>query len=237
MFDSSLARQSARILLIDDHPLIRKGLAAVIGAAEELTVCGEASTAAEGLQLLVELNPDLIIVDLTLEDSHGLELMKQARQLRPNLRMLAVSMHDEAVFAERVLQAGAMGYVHKARATDEIVSAIRIVLAGRIYLSPEAADRLLRQVTTGGEVKPQNSVSTLSDRELAVFEMLGKGLTTRQIAEKLFLSHKTIETHRERIKKKLNLNNSAVLVKSAVEWVMQPTADMVHTASQSVIDD
>lgn len=223
MGEAAPDNSTVRILIIDDHPLIRKGLATVIDSVDRFSVCGEVAAASEALRLVLDQKPDLAIVDLTLEDGHGLELIKQIRNSDVETVTLAVSMHDESLFAERVLQAGAMGYVHKARALDEIVSAIEQVLTGRIYLSPEASDRILRQRTKGGEGKHQNSVELLSDRELSVFELIGQGLTTRQIAEKLFLSHKTVETHRERIKKKLGLENSAALVKHAVEWTMRET--------------
>lgn len=210
---------TCKILIVDDHPLVRKGLRSVIEQNEEYVVVGECSTTSEAIKLFEKLRPNLAIIDLTLEDGHGLDLIKKLAAMDDQLPMLAVSMHDENVFAERVLQAGAMGYVHKIRATEEINSAIRRVLNGRIYLSPDVSDQLLRQMTQGHE--SESGVEKLSDRELAVFQLIGQGQTTRQIAEKLFLSHKTVETHRERIKKKLHISNSIHLVKRAVEWVLE----------------
>lgn len=210
---------TCEILIVDDHPLVRKGLRSVIEQDPNYVVVGECSTTTEAIQLFQELRPNLAIIDLTLEDGHGLDLIKKLAALDPQLPMLAVSMHDENIFAERVLQAGAMGYVHKIRAIEEINSAIRRVLSGRIYLSPDVSDQLLRQMSNGYET--ESGVEKLSDRELAVFQLIGQGQTTREIAEKLFLSHKTVETHRERIKKKLHIENSIHLVKRAVEWMME----------------
>jgi DNA-binding NarL/FixJ family response regulator len=211
--------KTCEILIVDDHPLVRKGLRSVIEENKDYVVVGECSTTTEAIRLFEELRPSLAIIDLTLEDGHGLDLIKKLSAVDDQLPMLAVSMHDENVFAERVLKAGAMGYVHKIRATEEINAAIHRVLNGRIYLSPDVSDQLLRQMTQGHE--SESGVERLSDRELAVFQLIGQGHTTREIAGKLFLSHKTVETHRERIKKKLHIGNSIHLVKRAVEWVIE----------------
>ncbi len=210
---------SSRILIIDDHPLVRKGLIAAIRDEPDLEVCGETGTIREALHLIEELGPDLVIIDLMLEDGHGLDLIKQIHEKHESIHMLALSMHDESVFAERVLQAGALGFLHKSRAVDELASAIHRVLTGQVYLSTDASDRLLRKVTRGEPIRA--GVDKLSDRELAVFQYIGQGLTTREIADKLDLSHKTVETHRERIKRKLQLDNAAALTKRAVEWNME----------------
>lgn len=212
-----------RILLVDDHPVVRKGLASMIHQEADMTVVGDVGSAPEALKLMEELAPDLAVIDLTLKDGHGLDLIRVARQRFPALKLLAVSMHDEAVFAERVLHSGGQGYLNKETSLDNIVGAIRKVMGGETYLSPELAERLhlQRRRSGSGRAEPPTGVSILSDRELSVFEMIGHGLTTKQIAERLSLSHKTVETHRERIKKKLGLENGPALVKRAVEWVVQ----------------
>lgn len=230
---SSATPARVRILLVDDHPLVRKGLASVISSQADLQVVGEAGAATEAMRLIETERPDLVVIDLTLEDGHGLDLIRQSRQSFPGVRLLAVSMHDEALFAERVLQSGGQGYVHKARAADEIITAIRQILAGQTYLSPELAEQMGRKPRHGSSsVEAQQLPSTvgqLSNRELAVFEMIGQGWTTRQIADRLSLSHKTVETHRERIKRKLHLENGPALVKRAVEWIVQSRAGAEST--------
>lgn len=212
----------ARVLLVDDHPIVRQGLAMLINAEPDLMVCGEASTGAEALQLVRTTQPDLVMIDISLEDRSGVELIREIRAMAGELPMLALSMHDESLYAERVLRAGGRGYVMKQEATEKLLTAIRRVLAGEIYLSPRMSTRLLGQLASaapGGDVSP---ISRLTDRELEVFTMIGRGLSTREIAEKLFLSVKTVEAHREHIKEKLGLRSSVELVRHAVQFNLAP---------------
>lgn len=213
----------ARILVVDDHPVVRFGLREMLSHEPDLDVCGEAASASEALSLLDSLTPDVAIIDLSLRGTSGLELIKQIRNRRPEVKMLVSSMHDEALFAERALQAGAMGYVQKREAVDEIAGALRRVLEGKIYLSSEMTQRLLgktARVASGEKAAPVLGVASLSDRELEVFSLIGEALTTQQIAERLHLSVKTIESHRENIKRKLDLANTNELIRRAVEWTL-----------------
>jgi len=210
----------ARILIIDDHPIVRRGLAELIRDQPDLEVCGEAADATNAITLVAETDPDLVIVDISLAGTNGIEFIKLIKAKDPGRRMLVASMHDEVVYAERALRAGALGYVTKEAASHEIIRAIRDVLAGHIYLSRRASEAALRRIVTGagGSGSP---VAGLSDRELEVMEQIGRGVTTRQIAERLHLSVKTVETHRERIKTKLGLRNATELVRWSVQWVLE----------------
>ena len=215
-------KRGARILLVDDHPVVRHGLAQLINEARDLHVCGQASNVAEALEMVASQRPDLVVVDICLQNANGIELIKQIKaQYDDEVKMLVSSMHDESVFAERALQAGAMGYVSKEEATEKIVTAIRQVLEGRTFLSGRMTERLVRRVTHGEAPAVTNSIDTLSDRELEVFELMGRGWTTRKIASELHLSPKTIETYRQHIKTKLGLQNTSELVVRAAEWVLQ----------------
>lgn len=214
----------ARILIIDDHPIVRRGLAGLINEADDLTVCGEADSLTQGLTQLRELKPSLALVDLSLGDGHGLELIKQARAEGLTTRLLVVSMMDESLYADRVLRAGAEGYLRKEEATENIVTAIREVLIGKVYLSATATARVLNQVATKDGVE-KTPIETLSDRELEVFELLGSGLSSREIAERLELSVKTVETYREKIKAKLSLKNGTELTRHAIHFVMERATD------------
>jgi len=212
-------RGQRRVFIVDDHPLVRRGLASLVGDEPQLTICGETGTMDGALLQILEARPDLVIIDLSLRDGHGLDLIKQVHDADSSIKTLALSIHEAAIFAERSLQAGAAGYLNKSCANEELALAIRQILDGRIYLSAPDSDRLLRRVSHGET--SSSDVDRLSDRELAVFQRIGEGLTTRQIAEQLPLSHKTVVTHRERIKKKLGLTNSATLMRRAVEWVLR----------------
>jgi DNA-binding NarL/FixJ family response regulator len=214
-----------RVFIVDDHPLVRRGLVSLVGDEPGLTVCGEIGTMEGALPQILQERPDLVIVDLSLKDGHGLDLIKQVRDADNSIRTLALSIHDASIFAERSLQAGAAGYLNKSCANEELAQAIRQVLDGRIYLSAADSEWLLRRVSQGETSTPD--VEKLSDRELAVFQRIGEGLTTRQIADQLTLSHKTVETHRERIKKKLGLTNSATLMRRAVEWVLRSADGLI----------
>lgn len=209
-----------RVMIIDDHPLMRKGLAMSLEGEMNLEVCAQASNAEDGLEMLEEVDPDLIIVDISLPGISGLEMIKHIHTVEPELDVLVVSRHDEALYAERVIRAGARGYVMKLEASDVIVQAVQRVLEGGIYVSDEINERLLRSMASGGGEKFSKSpLQVLSDRELEVFELTGQGLATRKIADRLHLSVKTVESYRARIKNKLNLSSAAELMRHAVRWV------------------
>ncbi len=208
-----------KVLLVDDHPLVRRGLADLIAGEPDLEVCGQASDVAEALQEVERTHPDLVVIDLTLKGGHGIDLIEKIKARSEQVRMLVSSMHDEMLFAERVLRAGAMGYVTKQESPETLLGAVRQVLRGEVYLSARMTSRLLHQVAAGGPPR-ESPLEILSNREIEVFEMIGQGLTTLQIARRLELSPKTIETHREKIKQKLNLKNSAELSRRAVQWVL-----------------
>ena len=218
---ADLGGRSAKIMIVDDHPIVRQGLAQLIANEPGLEVCAEAADAGEALNKLAESRPDLIIVDISLNSGNGIELIKQIKSRDEHVRMLVSSMHDESLFAERALRAGAQGYINKAETTDKVFDAIHQVLQGKIYLSPRMTDRMLCRAIGSEEHLTGSPIDTLSDRELEVFELIGQGLTTRQIAAKLHLSPKTVETYRENIKSKLNLNNATELTRHAVQWTLE----------------
>jgi DNA-binding NarL/FixJ family response regulator len=209
-----------RVLLVDDHPLVRRGLADVIAREPDLETCGEAGDVQEAIREVERTKPDVVVVDLTLKTGHGIELIEKLKGHDPLIKTLVSSMHDEMLFAERVLRAGAMGYISKQEPPDMLVRAIRQVLQGEIYLSPRMTSRLLHRMTTGSPTQT-DPVQNLSNRELEVYEMIGQGLTIQQIAVRLHLSPKTVETHREKVKQKLNLKSSAELNRRAVQWVLE----------------
>ena len=208
-----------RIAIVDDHPLVRLGISRILAEEPDLELCGEADGAASALSMVRSACPDLVIVDLTLADGSGLGLVKQLTASDSSIRVLVSSMHDEAQFAERALRAGAMGYISKGTAIEHLVTAIRKVLAGSIYLSQPMTDRLLRSITQSDMERGRATLERLSDRELEVFELLGRGMTTRDAAEHLHLSVKTVETYRENLKTKLNLEHSNELICRAAQWV------------------
>ena len=218
----STQKRTTRILVVDDHPVVRKGIVQLIEGESDLQVCAEADSAAATLEALDSPLPDLVIVDLTLAGASGLGLIKDIKARHPDLPILVLSMHDESLYAERALRAGAAGYVMKQEATEHIVEAIRQVLGGQVYLSDRMAARLLHRVVgrTGTESRP-SPIEALTDRELEVFQLVGQGLSTRQIAEQLFLSVKTVETHLEHIKTKLGLESGRELVRQAVRWSLE----------------
>jgi len=208
-----------RIAVVDDHPLVRLGISRILAEEPDLELCGEADGAASALSMVRSACPDLVIVDLTLADGSGLGLVKQLTASDSSIKVLVSSMHDEAQFAERALRAGAMGYISKGTAVEHLVAAIRKVLAGSIYLSQPMTDRLLRSITQSDMERGRATLDSLSDRELEVFELLGRGMTTRDAAEHLHLSVKTVETYRENLKAKLNLEHSNELICRAAQWV------------------
>jgi len=211
----------ARILIVDDHPLVRSGLRVLIDDEPDLQVCGEAADADEAIRTLDARKPDLVIIDLSLKGSSGLELIKRIKSRAPDVKMLVSSMHDESLYAERVLNAGAMGYINKQEAMEKVIEAIRGILQGRVFLSSAMSDRFLQRLTKDQKSQEQSAVGSLSDRELQVFELIGRGLATSAIAGQLHLSVKTVETHREKIKSKLKLTTATELTKHAVQWVLE----------------
>jgi len=207
-----------RILIVDDHPLVRTGFAQLIGDCPDLEVCCEAADMAEALRLIDSNPPDLAIIDLSLAGGSGLDLIERVKSRNPNILMLVASMHDEALYAERVLTAGARGYINKQEAQENIIRAIRQVLAGKVYLSEAMTDRLLSGLVDVRDEK--RDIERLSNRELQVFELIGQGVPVSQIASQLNLSIKTIETHQAHIKKKLGLGSAHELAQRAIRWVM-----------------
>lgn len=210
---------SKRILIVDDHPLMRAGLAQLIDREPDLKVCAEAGTARRAIDLVTNQSFDLALVDISLPDKNGLELIKDIRALRPELPVLVISMHDETVYAERALRAGGRGYIMKDEGGETFISAIRQVLAGKMYVSQRMSAQIL-EVFSGRQPDHFGSpVRKLSDREFEVFQMIGQGISAREIAERLHLSVKTIEVHRANIKEKLDLKTAAQLVRFAVRWI------------------
>ncbi len=207
-----------RILLVDDHALLRRGLKTLIETEPDLMVCAEASTRQAGLDAIATANPDLVIADLSLKDSDGLEMIKDIKQRFPHLPVLVYSMHDEAAYAGRVLRAGARGYLSKQDRDDIVLIAIRRVLAGEIHTSEAMARYLARKYVDGRKLEQGSSVELLSDRELQVFELIGRGKATREIAESLCLSVKTIESYREHLKVKLKFASGRELTHGAMRW-------------------
>ena len=222
-----------RLLLVDDHPILRQGLANVLNQQAHLCVCGEANDPAEALALAERLQPDLALVDLSLRNGDGVELLKDLRVRQPRMLTLVLSMHDEALYAERALRAGARGYVMKQEKLDRLLLAIGRVLAGAIYVSDQVAARAVQRLAVGGgpgTLEMPHSldsyVERLTDRELQVFRLIGRGLGTRLIADNLHLSRKTIESHREHIKTKLGLRDGSELVQRAIQWAKDAPGDV-----------
>jgi DNA-binding NarL/FixJ family response regulator len=202
---------------VDDHPIVRQGLALFIEREPDLMVCGEAEDATSALQAIRESTPDFVILDISLDGRDGLELLKTLRVRHPNLPVLVLSMHDESVYAERSLRAGANGYIMKQEAADRVITAIRHILGGDVYLSDRLTKRMLQQFVNGS-ISPRDPLAKLSDRELEVFRLIGAGRGTRQIADELHVSAKTVESYQSHIKEKLALRNARELVQHAVEW-------------------
>jgi DNA-binding NarL/FixJ family response regulator len=216
---STAVRKS--IFVIDDHPVVRDGYARLITNQPDLELAGETGDAAQAMQMIEKARPDLVLLDLSLKSGNGLELCKQINTKFPDVKVLVVSMHDETLYAERVLRAGADGYVNKAEATRKLIEAVREVLGGKYYLSPRMRERMLTRAIGVDGFEDHSPIDRLSDRELEVFEQIGSGMTTREIAANLKLSPKTIESYRENLKAKLNLTNSTELTRHAVHWVLE----------------
>lgn len=207
-----------RVLIVEDHPVMRSGLVQLISNEKDFSVCGEFEDAGAAFGGIEKLQPDLAIIDLSLKASSGLELIKSVKAAHPKLIMLVLSMYDEALYAERVLRAGASGYVMKQEATEKVLIALRKVAAGGIFLSDRMSSKFMHQLVGGGRTSPNGSlIERLSDRELEVFGLIGEGRGTRQIAEQLHLSIKTVESHRAHIKEKLNLRSATELVHRAIQ--------------------
>ena len=210
-----------KVILVEDHPMFREHLSQLINRELGMVVCGEADNCAEALQLIIESEPDIVIVDITLRGSSGLELLKDIRAQGLSVNVLVLSMHDEELYAERALRAGARGYITKNEASSEVVKAIRQVMAGELYASHSVTSKLLARVSHKRADNNVGTVSTLADRELEVFQMLGRGRNTREIAQNLNLGESTVETYRARIKEKLGLRSSADLYLRAGQWVRE----------------
>jgi len=211
-------KNARRILIVDDHPIVRQGLRRLMENEEDLSVCGEVETARDARIAIKELNPDAVIVDISLKQGDGIELVRDVRAHYATLPMLVLSMHDEAIYAERMLSAGANGYIMKQAASEQFLASLRRVLDGGIYVSEAVGSNMIQKFASGGSYISANPIDRLSNRELQILHMIGKGMSTRETANSLNLSVKTVESHRQRIKRKLNLNTGAQLVQYAVNW-------------------
>jgi DNA-binding NarL/FixJ family response regulator len=206
------------ILLVDDHPIVRQGLAQMIDHEKDLAVCGTAEDPKDALEKVATFQPDLVVLDISLRGGNGIEVLKNIKVRYPKMLVLMLSMHDESLYAIRALRAGASGYVMKQEATEKVLTAIRQVLNGEIYLSEKMEKKMMQQLVGGRSARTGSPLEDLSDRELEVFGLIGQGHGTRQIAEQLHLSIKTIESHRAHIKEKLNLRNANELIQHAIQW-------------------
>lgn len=216
------SKKRARILIVDDHPAVREALASRIGRQPDLEVCGEAADMTEALLLVADTQPDLAVVDISLKTASGIDLIKRIKDRNDTVRMLVWSMHSESLYAERALRAGALGYVNKDQATDKIIEAIRRVLDGKVYLSDALAEKMLHRAVGGGQKEAKRApLDALADRELEVFRLIGQGVKTAAIAERLHLSVKTVETYRDRIRKKLDLSDGTELAHFATQWMLE----------------
>lgn len=208
-----------RVLVVDDHPIFRHGLSQCLGTLDDVMVCAEAANAQQALHAMRQQRPHVVLVDVSMPGTNGIELVKQMLAEQPRLLILMLSMHDESVYALRAMRAGARGYVMKQQAMETILDALRKVMAGGIYVSPEFSEKLIFKSISGSTGDVATPVDKLSDRELEVLQLIGRHKSTRDISEQLHLSVKTIETHRAHIKEKLNIRDVEQLVSFAVEWV------------------
>lgn len=210
----------AKILIVDDHPMVREGLAMRISTNPEWEVCGEAATVKEAMEIVEETHPDLITVDISLSNGHGIDLIKQVKSRYPAIKMLVISGFQESLYAERALRAGALGYINKQESNAKVIEAISAVLRGEHFVSEDLKQRLLSQAIAGRNAA-KDPMEHLTDRELEIFRMIGEGFTSGAIASKLFLSSHTVDSHRENLKRKLGLTNGAELTRCAVQWVLE----------------
>ena len=215
-----MATNVGKILIVDDHPLVREGLKSLIFEEPDLVVCAETGSMKDARDLVRDTRPDVVIVDLVLEDGDGLELIRRLRSHDPHIKILVCSMRDDVLIAERAINAGARGYVNKHEAADNVVDAIRHVLDGKLWVTPEVLDRLLAGGAHGGG---ESRIGDLTDRELEVFWLIGQGRSTAKIADELHLSIKTVETHRQNIKRKLGVASAGELIRHAVQWDLERT--------------
>lgn len=213
------ASKKARVFLVDDHPIVRRGIQLLVGLERDLTICGQAESAPEALEQIRKLEPDLAVVDLGLKESSGIDLIKDLRVQCPKVKILVFTMHDEPLYAERVLKAGAHGYVTKEEGSEKAIEAIRSVLSGKPYLSGRLANRMLEGLTGFAKTKSAGGLESLSDRELEILDLVGHGSSSKEIAQRLKISVKTVESHREHIKAKLGLRGANELAHYAFKWV------------------
>lgn len=213
------APEARGVLVVDDHSVVRHGLALLIGREDDLSILGEAATYEEALEALERTPPDVMLADLTLKDRSGLDLIREARERYPDLKILVLSMHDELTHAEKALRAGALGYVMKEQADETLVEALRAVLRGEVYVSPEVSAQMVRRVAEGDGPATIDPVDTLTEREREVFECIGRGLSSKAIADKLTLSERTVEVHRSHIRQKIGCDGIGQLLREAVRWV------------------
>jgi len=213
------------VLVVDDHPLLRQGLALLINQQHDMQVCGEVEDAHGALQFIAQNLPDIMILDISLKGPDGIELLKSIRALYPDLPVLVLSMHDEAIYAERALRARANGYIMKQEATEKVLVALRRILGGDVYLSDNMSKKMLHQYIDGASSIIQSRIAALSDRELEVFRSIGEGRGTREIAEELHLSVKTVETYQAHIKEKLSLRSGRELIQHAIQWKISEKAN------------
>jgi DNA-binding NarL/FixJ family response regulator len=217
---STIFGNKKRVFIVDDHPIVRDGLTTIINHEKDLEVCGEADEPQEALKAISELRPDVVIVDITLKNSDGIELTKSLKGRYPTLPVIVLSIHDELTYAERALRAGASGYLMKEVVSDKITAAIRTVLTGEIYVSNTMGKKLLRKMAAAGKADAISApIDSLSDRELEIFRLIGQGYKPSKIAQSVHLSVKTVETYRARIKEKLHLADADELLRYAIQWV------------------
>jgi DNA-binding NarL/FixJ family response regulator len=214
-------KKRARVLIVDDHPAVREALAIRIGRQRDLEVGGEAADMNEALRLIADVQPDVAVIDISLKTGNGIDLIKRIKDRDDHVRILVWSMHSESLYAERVLRAGALGYINKDQATDKIVEAIRRVQEGKVWLSEAMTERILQRTVARRAEVPHSPLDALADRELEVFHLIGQGVKTADIAERLHLSVKTVETYRDRIRQKLDLNDGTELAHYATQWVLE----------------
>ena len=218
MSQPAVVGRKIKVFVVDDHPIVRQGLALLINREQDLVVCGEAEDAQSAMQSVTVVRPDIMVVDISLNGPDGLDLLKDIRMRHPDLPVLVLSMHDESIYAERALRAGAQGYIMKQEATEKVLVALRRILSHEIYVSERIANRMLQRYIGSPTSERPSSVADLTDRELEVFRLIGEGHSTRQIAEELHISVKTVESYQAHIKEKLSLRSARELVQHAIQW-------------------